>query len=117
MSEKEVEDFSEKNHYVYERITQIMALKQSCWLLRRTSYSCQSLSDGLYSLKLRLIHELRDEFNFEFDDELVERNGEPRKYCKVCDKPMIVCYDGSVRHGTYERYDMFADANHKAVPK
>jgi hypothetical protein len=58
-------------------ITQIMALKQSCFLLRRTSHSCQSLPDGLYDLKLRLIQELKEKHNFEFDDAFVESD----EYC------------------------------------
>lgn len=72
MSEEEVEKFVDKNYDIYQQICQIMALKQSCYLLRRVSYSCQSLSDGLYSLKMKLIHELRDKHNFEFDDDFVE---------------------------------------------
>ncbi len=75
-SEKKVEDFSESNWKTYEIINQIMALKQACFLLRRTSHSCGSLSDGLYSLKMRLIHELRKEHKFEFDDAFVERDGQ-----------------------------------------
>lgn len=77
MSEEEIDQFAEERHQTYKLINQIMALKQSCFLLRRTSYSCGSLSDDLYSLKMRLIHELRNEHNFEFDDEFVERNGMP----------------------------------------
>jgi len=76
-TDEKVEEFLDSNHEVYQRINQIMALKQSCFMLRRTGYSCGSLSDDLYSLKMRLIHELRDEFGFDFDDEFVERNGEP----------------------------------------
>ncbi len=77
MSEKEVEDWADKNWSAYELITQIMALKQACFLLRRTTHSCGSLSDGLYSLKMRLIRELQEEHGFEFDDAFVERDGEP----------------------------------------
>jgi hypothetical protein len=58
-------------------LTQIMALKQSCFLLRRTSHSCQSLSDGLYDLKMRLILELKEKHNFEFDNKFVESD----EYC------------------------------------
>lgn len=117
MSEEELEEFADKNNTVYELINQVMALKQACFMFRRTSYSCGSLSDDLYSLKMRLIRELHDEHNFDFDDEFVERDGEPQKHCKVCGEPMIVCYDKSVRHGTYERQNMKADADHRAVPK
>ena len=54
-----------------------MALKQSCYLLRRTSYSCGSLSDGLYRLKNELIAELETNFNFSFDDDFVENFKSP----------------------------------------
>jgi hypothetical protein len=74
-SEKKIDEFADKQYEVYQMINQVMALKQSCFLLRRTGYSCQSLSDDLYSLKMRLIRELKDQHNFEFDDEFVERDG------------------------------------------
>jgi hypothetical protein len=69
-SETEMDEFFDNE--VGEIVNQIMGLKQSCYLLRHTSHSCQSLSDNLYSLKLRLIHELKDIHNFEFDDDFVE---------------------------------------------
>jgi hypothetical protein len=72
-SEKEIDGFFESE--VADLVGQIMGLKQSCYLLRHTSHSCQSLSDGLYDLKLRLIHELKDKFSFEFDDDFVENYG------------------------------------------
>jgi predicted house-cleaning noncanonical NTP pyrophosphatase (MazG superfamily) len=74
-TEEQIEEFWKDNTNVCETINQIMALKQSCYLLRRTSYSCQSLSDSLYQLKLRLIIELKDKYNFDFDDEFVENYG------------------------------------------
>lgn len=67
-----LEDFEDKNYEVYKLVTQILALKQSCFLLRHTEYSCQSLSDGLHDLKMRLIWELKEEHGYEFDDEWVE---------------------------------------------
>lgn len=75
--EDTIEDWIEKNYPIYERLTQIVALKQSCYLLRRTSHSCQSLSDSLYSLKNELIVELKDKYNFSFDDEFVENFRSP----------------------------------------
>lgn len=72
-----IEEWEEKNYHIYERITQIMALKQSCYLLRRTSHSCGSLSDGLYHLKNELIAELETKFNFIFDDDFVENFKSP----------------------------------------
>lgn len=78
-SEEEIESLQDTQWPVYERLTQIMALKQACFLLRRTSHSCGSLSDGLYNLKLRLIEELKTEHNFDFDDDFVERSGKTEK--------------------------------------
>lgn len=68
-----VDDFIEENEDIYTLVTQILALKQSCFLLRRVSHSCQSLSDNLYYLKNRLIAELREKYNYEFDDNWMER--------------------------------------------
>lgn len=75
--EEVIEEWMEKNYPIYERITQILALKQSCFLLRRTSYSCGSLSDGLYQLKNELIADLECNFNFSFDDDFVENFKSP----------------------------------------
>jgi len=71
-SEEEVDQFICTNSEIYERVTQILALKQSCYLLHRTSHSCQSLSDGLYRLKNELINDLRHKHSFDFDDSFVE---------------------------------------------
>lgn len=54
-----IDAFIETNPEINELVTQILALKQSCFLLRHTAYSCQSLSESLYNLKLRLIQELK----------------------------------------------------------
>jgi hypothetical protein len=75
MDEKQIEKFCEEKYEVYKLINQIMALKQSCFLLRRVSYSCGSLSEDLYELKNRLIRELREKYKFEFDDKFVEDYG------------------------------------------
>lgn len=73
LSEDEMYDFMEEKYEIYQRINQIIALKQSCYLLRHVGYSCESLSDDLYQLKLRLIHELKDTYYYEFDDEWMEQ--------------------------------------------
>ncbi|WP_206459386.1 hypothetical protein [Anaerovorax sp. IOR16] len=72
---EQIEEFCNNYYEIYQRINQILALKQSCYLLRRTSHSCGSLSDDLFQLKLRLIKELKERYNFEFDDDFVERDG------------------------------------------
>lgn len=68
----DVDSFIEKYPEIDELVNQILALKQSCFLLRHTAYSCQSLSDGLYTLKLRLIKELKEKYNYSFDDAWIE---------------------------------------------
>ena len=50
-----------------------MALKQSYFLMRRVSYSSGELSESLDELKNRLILELKERHNFEFDDAFVEQ--------------------------------------------
>ena len=101
MTEAQAEAFMDDNHAAYELINQIMALKQSCFMLRRTSYSCGSLSDGLYRLKGRLIRELREAHGVEFDDAFVERNGQPQKTCGACKQPYMELPDGTKQHGEF----------------
>lgn len=79
-NEEDIERFMEVQYEIYERMTQIMALKHSCVLLRHTSHSCQSLSDNLFNLKLELIRELKDNLNYEFDEELVENYPSKEEY-------------------------------------
>lgn len=74
-SKEQVEKFSDNNYEVYTLINQIMALKQSCYLLRRVSHSCGTLYEDLFALKLRLIYELKEKYQFEFDDDFVEKYG------------------------------------------
>lgn len=69
LDKDEIEEFDLD---IYTLINQIIAIKQSCWLLRRTSYSCGSLSDDMLDLKCRLIYELKDKYNYDFDEELME---------------------------------------------
>ncbi|NRU52477.1 hypothetical protein [Clostridium beijerinckii] len=76
LSDEEIEKFSDDNDEICELITQIIAVKHSCWLLRRTSHSCGSLSNGMYQLKLKLINELKEKYEYDFDDELME------EYCE-----------------------------------
>lgn len=74
LDDEDIENFAEDKYPIYELINQIIAVKQSCWLLRRTSYSCGSLADHMYVLKIKLIKELRDIYNYEFDDDLMEKH-------------------------------------------
>lgn len=70
-TEEAVELWIEENEEAYKLLNQIIALKQSCFLLRYTTYSCGSLSDDLYDLKLDFMMDLKKEYGIEFDD-LVE---------------------------------------------
>jgi hypothetical protein len=72
-SDECVEELIERG--VYTIINQIMGLKQSCFLLRRVSHSCGSLAVDLRELKVKLITELSEKYDFEFDDEFVENYG------------------------------------------
>ncbi len=69
---EDIDAYMEENYELCKTINQIMAIKQSCFLLRNTTHSCQSLSDDLYELKIRLIAELKEKHNYKFDDEWVE---------------------------------------------
>ena len=69
----DVDGFIDTNQEIDELVTQILALKQSCFLLRHTTYSCQSLSDGLYDLKMKLIKKLAEKYQYMFDDEWMEK--------------------------------------------
>ena len=72
-NEQQIEEFIENNYGIYKLVNQIMALKQSCYLMRRVSHSCGSLSEDLYDLKMRLIHELKNNYKYSFDDDFVEK--------------------------------------------
>lgn len=62
---------SDKNYEIYERLSQLLAIKQSRFLLYHTSHSCQSLTDNLKNLEYELINDLK-ELNFDVDMELIE---------------------------------------------
>lgn len=77
-SSEEVEDFMEQGKFGYEiytMINQILALKQSHWIMRRVSHSCGSLSDSIYYLKEELISKLKKQYDYDFDEEWVDSFG------------------------------------------
>lgn len=82
-TEDELYKFSEDNYELYQRVNQIIAIKQSCVLLRHTSHSCQSLSDDLFSLKMELIKELKEKFNYEFDEQFMESYPSEEEYKRL----------------------------------
>ena len=73
-TEEEIEKLYEEKYVMCQMLNQVIALKQSCVLLRHTSHSCGSLSEDLFQLKLRLIKELKEKFNFEFDEDMMEND-------------------------------------------
>ena len=79
--DSDVENFIEDSHENYEifiLINQILGLKHSHWLLRRTTHSCGSLSDSLYYLKNELIFKLKYDFNYDFNEEWVDSFSEDK---------------------------------------
>lgn len=91
MSEEEVEAVPQE---LYTRINQIIGLKQSCFLLRHTTHSCESLSDDLYALKKQLIKEVKELFQYEFDDAWME-SLVPKNTRQESDSCAIKCSDKS----------------------
>ena len=73
LSEEEVDKIIDEQEDLYNLVGQILALKQSMWLLDRTSHSCGSLTDSLWLLEARLIKELKEKHNHEFDNNLVNK--------------------------------------------
>ena len=73
MNEQDLEEWLEENYETFTLLNQIIALKQSCFLLRHTSHSCGSLSECLYKLKNSLIVEIKEKYDFTFDDAWMEQ--------------------------------------------
>lgn len=69
-SNKQIEQFEDGD--IEEIITEIIALKHSSFLLRNTSHSCNKLPDSLIWLKNYLISKLKHEYEFDFDESIVE---------------------------------------------
>lgn len=59
------------NYRIYEKLTQLLAVKQSRFLLYHTSYSCQSLTDNLRLLEGELVNELL-KLNFKVNENLID---------------------------------------------
>ena len=72
LTEEAMYEFMNGHYGLYQKINQIIAIKQSCYLLRRVDYSCGSLSDDLYSLKMELILKIKNEYGYIFDDDWME---------------------------------------------
>lgn len=113
MTESEIEEFHEKRNHIYKRINHILAIKQAWFLLRRTSHSCGSLSEDLFSLKGELIRDLLH-YEFFFDEEFVEMQGEPFKICQKCGVKFWHSYlDNKNSHGGPYTPDYKKDLDHE----
>lgn len=89
-TEKELDKFMEENYALYQRINQVIALKQVCILFRHTNYSCGSLSDDLFSLKNELIAEIKEKYGYDFDEQFMENFPSEEEYQKSKNPPWLV---------------------------
>ncbi|MBD5464086.1 MAG: hypothetical protein HDR24_13710 [Lachnospiraceae bacterium] len=72
MSDKEIEDFIDNHYEQYSMLNAIIAMKQSCFLLRHTEYSCGSLSNSLYTHKNEMIVKYNETYDKPFDEDFYE---------------------------------------------
>lgn len=72
LSQKEIEKLLDNNYELYLKISQIIGLKQSLFLLWHTTKICQSTHDSLLELKINLIKELKEEYSYVFDEKWFE---------------------------------------------
>ncbi len=72
MSEDEVNKFMDENYEQYTMLNTIIAMKQSCFLLRNVRYSCGSLSDNLYAHKKDMVAKYNETYDVPFDEDFYE---------------------------------------------
>lgn len=72
MTTEEVDSFMDNHYEQYAMLNTIIAMKQSCFLLRSTSYSCQSLSDNLYAHKNDMVARYNETYDEPFDEDFYE---------------------------------------------
>lgn len=72
MTEEEVEKFIDDHYEQYTMLNTIIAMKQSCFLLRNVSYSCGSLSDNLYAHKNDMVGKYNETYDVPFDEDFYE---------------------------------------------
>lgn len=73
ISQEEFEQILDNNYGLYQKVSQVIGLKQSLFLLFHTTSLCQSTHDALYDLKKQVIKELKNDFSYEFDEEWFEQ--------------------------------------------
>lgn len=72
MTDEEIDSFIDNHYEQYTMLNTIIAMKQSCFLLRHTTYSCQSLSDNLYAHKNNMVAKYNQTYDKPFDEDFYE---------------------------------------------
>lgn len=72
MTQDEVDKFMDEHYEQYTMLNTIIAMKQSCFLLRNVSYSCGSLSDNLYAHKNEMVAKYNETYDAPFDEDFYE---------------------------------------------
>lgn len=73
MTDEEYEDYAESHYDQVQMLNAIIAMKQSCVLLRHTAYSCGSLSDSLFRHKNEMVVKYNELYPDEpFDESFYE---------------------------------------------
>lgn len=73
MTDEDLEHFIDNHYEQYSMLNAIIAMKQSCVLLRHTSYSCGSLSDSLYAHKNQVVAQYNEKYpDNPFDEDFYE---------------------------------------------
>lgn len=72
MTQDEVDKFMDEHYEQYTMLNTIIAMKQSCFLLRNVSYSCGSLSDDLYKHKNDMVAQYNETYDIPFDEDFYE---------------------------------------------
>lgn len=72
MTQDEVDKFVDEHYEQYTMLNAIIAMKQSCFLLRNVSYSCGSLSDNLYAHKNDMVAKYNETYDVPFDEDFYE---------------------------------------------
>ena len=72
LSQKDVDRLMDNQYEMVVLLSQIIGLKCSCYMLRNTTFMCESVPDSLYRLKNELIKELAEKYQYTFDDEWME---------------------------------------------
>lgn len=103
MTDEELETYVDEKYEQYTSLNAIIAMKQSCFLLRHTEYSCGSLSDDLFRVKGLMVAAHNEKYPDEpFDENFYEHYID--HISKVCEKlsdidysdmktPMCVVYE------------------------